>query len=104
MPAEPSYRDEVEEDYSDEEPLSESEPSDECEDDRCRGPTPPVWHCVDCDSSYCRYVRANSEHAAHRLTSLLAANAGPFKALTNPRSAAEMAFRTRRLTPTLCEN
>lgn len=26
----------------------------DCEDDRCRGPVPPIWHCVDCDSSYCR--------------------------------------------------
>ncbi|CAK1357491.1 hypothetical protein CB0940_07777 [Cercospora beticola] len=31
----------------------DDEPSEECEDDRCRGPTPPIWHCVDCDSSYC---------------------------------------------------
>ncbi|SMR43927.1 unnamed protein product [Zymoseptoria tritici ST99CH_3D1] len=32
---------------------SNNEPSDQCEDDRCRGPQPPIWHCVDCDSSYC---------------------------------------------------
>lgn len=32
------------------------EPSEECEDDRCRGPQLPIWHCVDCDSSYCRYA------------------------------------------------
>jgi len=34
----------------------EDEPSEACEDDRCNGPEPPIWHCVDCDSSYCRYV------------------------------------------------
>lgn len=34
--------------------ISADEPADECEDDRCRGPEPPIWHCVDCDSSYCR--------------------------------------------------
>nr|POE62816.1 calcium-independent phospholipase a2-gamma [Quercus suber] len=28
-------------------------PAEQCEDDRCNGPQPPVWHCVDCDSSYC---------------------------------------------------
>ncbi|QIW98040.1 hypothetical protein AMS68_003558 [Peltaster fructicola] len=33
--------------------IESDEPSEECEDDRCRGPQPPVWHCVDCDSSYC---------------------------------------------------
>ncbi|KAK3045411.1 hypothetical protein LTR09_012985 [Extremus antarcticus] len=26
---------------------------DGCEDSRCRDPTAPVWHCVDCDSLYC---------------------------------------------------
>ncbi|KXS99282.1 hypothetical protein AC578_6205 [Pseudocercospora eumusae] len=31
----------------------DDEPSEECEDDRCNGPQPPIWHCVDCDSSYC---------------------------------------------------
>lgn len=36
---------------------SQDVPSEECEDERCRGPQPPVWHCVDCDSSYCRYDR-----------------------------------------------
>ncbi|KAF2773221.1 hypothetical protein EJ03DRAFT_323724 [Teratosphaeria nubilosa] len=36
---------------------SESEsgdaPAEGCEDDRCSGPQLPIWHCVDCDSSYC---------------------------------------------------
>lgn len=50
------HLEEAEEDYQEESELSESDPSDECEDDRCRGPTLPIWHCVDCDSSYCRYV------------------------------------------------
>ncbi|KAI5359445.1 putative Zinc finger, RING-type, patatin-like phospholipase domain-containing protein [Septoria linicola] len=40
-------------DVSSESSCSDDEPSEECEDDRCRGPTPPIWHCVDCDSSYC---------------------------------------------------
>jgi hypothetical protein len=45
--------------HHEEDPDSENsdEPSEECEDDRCDGPTPPIWHCVDCDSSYCRYAR-----------------------------------------------
>lgn len=34
----------------------EDEPSENCEDDRCTGPQPPIFHCVDCDSSYCRYA------------------------------------------------
>ncbi|KAK5175711.1 uncharacterized protein LTR77_000850 [Saxophila tyrrhenica] len=46
-------RSDEEEESQDEGSVSESEPSDQCEDDRCRGPTPPIWHCVDCDSSYC---------------------------------------------------
>jgi hypothetical protein len=41
---------------SDNEDEEHDGPSEECEDDRCRGPQPPIWHCVDCDSSYCRYV------------------------------------------------
>ena len=24
-----------------------------CEDDRCKTPNSPIWHCVDCDSNYC---------------------------------------------------
>ncbi|KAF2721275.1 hypothetical protein K431DRAFT_224804 [Polychaeton citri CBS 116435] len=31
----------------------EDEPSTICESDRCPGSQSPVWHCVDCDSSYC---------------------------------------------------
>lgn len=46
---------EDDEDESSEEEEAD-EPSGECEDDRCNGPEPPIWHCVDCDSSYCRYV------------------------------------------------
>lgn len=45
------------------------EPSIECEDDRCSGGMSPVWHCVDCDSSYCEYVhtilRSGSRIACH---------------------------------------
>lgn len=52
---EQDYRVEEEED-DDDSSLTDSEPSEECEDDRCRGPELPVWHCVDCDSSYCRLV------------------------------------------------
>lgn len=37
-----------------EEEEDEAEPSEACEDDRCRGTESTVWHCVDCDSSYCR--------------------------------------------------
>lgn len=42
------------EEDSSEEGSGEDEPSCECEDDRCRDEGAPVWHCVDCDSSYCR--------------------------------------------------
>jgi len=42
------------EDDSQEEGSENDEPSCECEDDRCREAVPPIWHCVDCDSSYCR--------------------------------------------------
>ncbi|OQO10125.1 hypothetical protein B0A48_04482 [Cryoendolithus antarcticus] len=42
-------------DISDEEAGSGLEhlPSEVCEDDRCAGAQKPIWHCVDCDSSYC---------------------------------------------------
>lgn len=50
MPQSPRDR----EDESSEAGSGEDEPSCECEDDRCRGDGGPVWHCVDCDSSYCR--------------------------------------------------
>lgn len=43
-----------EEEDDDEESSAADEPSGECEDDRCTDPEPPIWHCVDCDSSYCR--------------------------------------------------
>ncbi|KAK4897196.1 hypothetical protein LTR27_005089 [Elasticomyces elasticus] len=33
--------------------ISSEGPAEVCEDDRCGGPQLPVWHCVDCDSSYC---------------------------------------------------
>ncbi len=66
MSPEPSRSDEDE--SQDEGSLAESEPSDQCEDDRCRGPTPPVWHCVDCDSSYCRWVDLEVVYMAWRLT------------------------------------
>lgn len=46
--------DESDDDSSD---SSEEGPAGECEDDRCGGPALPIWHCVDCDSSYCRYGR-----------------------------------------------
>ncbi|KAK3707125.1 hypothetical protein LTR37_012294 [Vermiconidia calcicola] len=49
MPADQKYNEEE----SESEEVSEGEPSEHCEDDRCRGPQPPIWHCVDCDSSYC---------------------------------------------------
>ncbi|RMY73507.1 hypothetical protein D0863_03837 [Hortaea werneckii] len=42
--------DESDEDSSD---SSDEGPAGECEDDRCGGPALPIWHCVDCDSSYC---------------------------------------------------
>jgi len=48
----------VKPDPTDEDSASTSSegPAGECEDDRCGGSRPPIWHCVDCDSSYCRYV------------------------------------------------
>ncbi len=62
MEPEPAYHEEESETESE----GDSEPSINCEDDRCRGPTPPIWHCVDCDSSYCRYsflyMRVNRAH------------------------------------------
>jgi hypothetical protein len=70
MHSDPSQRDDEED--VEEESVSESEPSGECEDDRCRGPTPPVWHCVDCDSSYCRYISFQNYVLDHlRLTTPL---------------------------------
>ncbi|TKA70619.1 hypothetical protein B0A55_07579 [Friedmanniomyces simplex] len=33
--------------------ISSEGPAEVCEDDRCGGSQHPVWHCVDCDSSYC---------------------------------------------------
>ncbi|CAK3752481.1 hypothetical protein DOTSEDRAFT_168601 [Lecanosticta acicola] len=39
--------------YEDTDSESEDDPSEECEDDRCTGPHLPIWHCVDCDTSYC---------------------------------------------------
>lgn len=45
----PEYQSDSSDDRSD-------EPSEECEDDRCDVPQLPIWHCVDCDSSYCRWV------------------------------------------------
>ncbi|KAK5153225.1 hypothetical protein LTS14_007870 [Recurvomyces mirabilis] len=33
--------------------ISSEGPAEGCEDDRCGGAQPPIWHCVDCDSSYC---------------------------------------------------
>ncbi|KAK4626402.1 85/ calcium-independent phospholipase A2 [Fulvia fulva] len=50
MTSDARYR---EEDDDDSESPCEDDPSEECEDDRCNGPALPVWHCVDCDSSYC---------------------------------------------------
>lgn len=52
MTTDPHYREEE----SSGEASGNDEPSCECEDDRCRGEDVPVWHCVDCDSSYCRCV------------------------------------------------
>jgi len=46
MGADPEYE-------SGSESLSSEGPCEECEDDRCGGPGLPIWHCVDCDSSYC---------------------------------------------------
>lgn len=34
-------------------PTKQSKPEPQCEDDRCRGPQLPIWHCVDCSSDYC---------------------------------------------------
>jgi len=47
MTTDPDYKD-------DSESISSEGPAEECEDDRCGGPQGPIWHCVDCDSSYCR--------------------------------------------------
>lgn len=78
----------------------DNELSEECEDDRCRGPTPPVWHCVDCDSSYCRYVpfATCATQLRHPNSYSLLAIAGHYKALTNPRRRVAMVYRMRRLT------
>ncbi|KAK4504134.1 hypothetical protein PRZ48_005049 [Zasmidium cellare] len=52
MTTDTRYR-EPEESDEDSGSTCEDEPSEECEDDRCSGPELPIWHCVDCDSSYC---------------------------------------------------
>lgn len=82
-------------DVSSESSCSDDEPSEECEDDRCRGPTPPIWHCVDCDSSYCRY--ANSvQWAQATLLTLSEVIVGRCKDPTNPKRKVEMEYLTRR--------
>ena len=44
-------------------------PLDEvCEDDRCKAPNAPIWHCVDCDSNYCNECWAyQGPHKAGKL-------------------------------------
>ncbi|KAH9825933.1 Patatin-like phospholipase [Teratosphaeria destructans] len=43
-------------------------PAEECEDDRCAGPQLPIWHCVDCDSSYCRPKKKGRDGVPHEKT------------------------------------
>ena len=92
---------EYHEEEEDDDSLTETEPSEDCEDDRCRGPQPPVWHCVDCDSSYCRYVLiatilyCTSFQIAYRAA---IATVGRCKDRTSPRRKGEMVCLMRKRT------
>lgn len=101
MTAASRYREEDDSDTSCSSSDHDDEPSEECEDDRCNGPQPPVWHCVDCDSSYCRCVETRWSRTQCRVLMSLTVTAGDDKVPISPKRKAETACLTRRLTHTL---
>lgn len=106
MTTDTKYREPEESDDDSVSSPCDDEPSEECEDDRCGGPELPIWHCVDCDSSYCRWVNSRKHCVAAldiRMLTKLSATVGAGKDLTNRKRKDVMASRTRRLVRMLSE-
>lgn len=75
-----------------------------CEDVRCLSPSSPVWHCVDCDSSYCGFVRVQLCSALLSTYSVVVGTAGHFKDLIDHGSVVETVYLTSKVTRTSSAN